>query len=35
MMDLIWNFELKDDIMSFSRISPDESATVINTFMRK
>jgi hypothetical protein len=34
-MDVVWDFELKDNVMNLSRKSPDGTMTIINTFRRK
>jgi hypothetical protein len=34
-MDVVWDFEFKNEIMNLSRTSPDGSFTVINSFRRK
>jgi hypothetical protein len=35
MMDVIWDFEMKDDRMNLSRTSPDGTQTIVNTFKKK
>jgi len=35
LMDVVWNFEYKDEAMNLSRTSPDGSMTIINSFRRK
>jgi len=35
LVDLVWNAEVKDNILNLSRISPDGSVTVVNSFRRK
>lgn len=35
LMDVVWNFEYKDEAMNLSRTSPDGSMTIINSFKRK
>lgn len=35
LMDVVWDFELKDTVMNLSRTSPDGTMTIINTFRRK
>jgi hypothetical protein len=35
LMDIVWDFELKDNKMNLSRTSPDGSITIINNFKRK
>jgi hypothetical protein len=34
-MDIVWKFEFKDNIMKLSRSSPDGSFTIVNSFRRK
>jgi len=34
-MDVVWDFEFKENIMNLSRTSPDGSLTIINSFKRK
>lgn len=35
LMDVVWNAELKDNILNLSRVSPDGSVTLVNSFKRK
>jgi hypothetical protein len=35
MMDIVWNFEFKDNVMKLSRTSPDGSLTIVNSFRKK
>ena len=35
LVDLVWNAEIKDNILNLSRSSPDGSVTVVNSFKRK
>ncbi len=35
LMDVVWDFEFKENIMNLSRTSPDGSLTIINSFKRK
>lgn len=35
LVDLVWNAEIKDNILNLSRTSPDGSVTVVNSFKRK
>ena len=35
LVDLVWNAEIKDNILNLSRSSPDGSVTVVNSFRRK
>jgi len=34
-VDIIWDFEFKDDVMHLKRTSPDGSTSVVNSFKRK
>jgi len=34
-MDLVWNAEIKDNILNLSRSSPDGSVAVVNSFRMK
>lgn len=34
-MDIIWDFELKDDVINLKRTFPDGSTSVVNSFKRK
>jgi hypothetical protein len=35
LVDIIWDFEFKDDVIHLKRTSPDESSSVVNSFKRK
>ncbi len=35
LVDLVWNAEIKDNILNLSRSSPDGSVTVVNSFRKK
>lgn len=35
MMDVVWDFQMNDDVMNLSRTNPDGTFTIINTFRRK
>lgn len=35
LVDLVWNAEIKDNILNLSRTSPDGSVTVVNSFKWK
>jgi hypothetical protein len=35
LMDIVWNFEFKDNVMKLSRTSPDGSLTIVNSFRKK
>ena len=35
LVDMIWDFEFKDDVIHLKRTSPDGSASVVNSFKRK
>ena len=35
LVDIIWDFEFKDDVIHLKRTSPDGSASVVNSFKRK
>ena len=35
LVDVVWNAEIKDNILNLSRTSPDASVTVVNSFRRK
>jgi len=35
LMDIVWDFELKDNKMNLSRTSPDGSVSIINNFKKK
>ncbi len=35
LVDVVWNAEIKDNILNLSRSSPDGSVTVVNSFRRK
>jgi len=35
LVDIIWDFEFKDDVIHLKRTSPDGSTSVINSFKRK
>ena len=34
-VDIIWDFEFKDDVINLKRTSPDGSTSVVNSFKRK
>lgn len=34
-MDIVWDFELKDNIMKLTRTSPDGSMKIVNSFRKK
>ena len=34
-VDIIWDFEFKDDVIHLKRTSPDGSTSVVNSFKRK
>jgi len=34
-MDIIWDFEFKDNIMNLTRTSPDGSQKIVNSFRKK
>jgi hypothetical protein len=35
LIDLVWNAEVKDNILNLSRSSPDGSTTLVNSFRKK
>jgi len=35
LVDLVWNVEIKDDILNLTRSSPDGSVSVVNSFRKK
>jgi hypothetical protein len=35
LVDLVWNAEIKDNVLNLSRSSPDGSVTVVNSFRKK
>ena len=35
LVDIIWDFEFKDDVINLKRTSPDGSSSVVNSFKRK
>ncbi len=35
LVDIIWDFEFKDDVFHLMRTSPDGSSSVVNSFKRK
>ena len=35
LVDVVWNAEIKDNILNLTRSSPDNSVTVVNSFRRK
>jgi hypothetical protein len=35
MVDIVWNAEIKDNILNLSRSSPDGTVTVVNSFRKK
>ncbi len=35
MVDVVWNAEIKDNILNLSRSSPDGTVTVVNSFRKK
>jgi len=35
LVDLVWNAEIKDDILNLTRSSPDGSVSVVNSFRKK
>ena len=35
LVDIIWDFEFKDDVIHLKRSSPDGSSSVVNSFKRK
>jgi hypothetical protein len=35
LMDIVWDFEFKDNVMKLSRTAPDGSMTIINSFRKK
>jgi len=35
LVDIIWDFEFKDDVIHLKRTSPDGSTSVVNSFKRK
>ena len=35
LVDIVWDFELKDDVINLRRSSPDGSTSVVNSFKRK
>jgi hypothetical protein len=35
LVDLVWNAEIKDNILNLTRSSPDGSVTVVNSFRKK
>jgi hypothetical protein len=35
LVDLVWNAEIKDNILNLTRTSPDGSVTVVNSFRKK
>ena len=35
LVDIIWDFEFKDDVINLKRTSPDGSTSVVNSFKRK
>jgi hypothetical protein len=34
-MDIVWTFDYKNNVMNLSRVSPDGSTTLVNTFRKK
>jgi hypothetical protein len=34
-MDIVWKFELKDEVMKLSRTNPEGTFTIVNSFRRK
>jgi hypothetical protein len=34
-VDIVWDFEFKDDVIHLKRTSPDGSSSVVNSFKRK
>ena len=35
LVDIVWDFELKDEVINLRRSSPDGSTSVVNSFKRK
>ena len=35
LVDIVWDFEFKDDVINLKRTSPDGSTSVVNSFKRK
>lgn len=35
LMDVVWDFQMDEDVMNLSRTNPDGTFTIINTFRRK